>query len=83
MENLLNELGGLKPCFESLDAHKIDDIGKKWTWVKSESLFSRLLQTKFESNKRVCEEKYSLTVPIELPSNQWIKSITMESDEKI
>lgn len=28
MEELLNELGGLKPCFESSDAYKIDDIGK-------------------------------------------------------
>ena len=81
-EYVFNELGGLKPCFESSDAHEIDGIGKKWTWVKSEPSFSGLLQTKFEANKRVCEEKNSLTVPTELPSNQWIKSINMENDEK-
>lgn len=81
VEFVSNELGGLKPCFESSDAHKIEDIGKKWTWVKSEPSFSGLLQTKFESSKRVREEKYSKTVPTELPSNQWIKSITMENDK--
>lgn len=70
---------GLKPCFEESDAHKFNsNFGKRWTWVKAEPSFDGLLQTKFESERRVVEERFCLHNPSSIESNHYIKSIEIK-----
>lgn len=42
-----------KPVFVCSDAHKLDDIGSKFTWVKAKPTFQGLRQTIFEPAERV------------------------------
>ncbi|HHK5673035.1 TPA: ATP-binding protein, partial [Serratia marcescens] len=42
-----------KPVFVCSDAHKLDDIGSKFTWVKAKPTFQGLRQTIFEPEERV------------------------------
>ena len=42
----------IKPVFFSSDAHKIDDVGNKFTWVKAQLTFEGLLQVLFSPVER-------------------------------
>lgn len=67
-----------KPCFQGSDSHSFNhDFGEKWTWIKAEPSFNGLLQTKFEPERRVKESRFVEKSPIQLNSNQWIKSIDL------
>lgn len=48
-----HEKAKAKPVFLCSDAHKIDDIGTKFSWVKSDVNFEGLKQTLYEPEKRV------------------------------
>lgn len=52
-------LGYNKPLLQSSDAHKEEQIGKKYTWIKAEKTFERLKQIIYEPETRVSidEEK--------------------------
>lgn len=43
-----------KPVLYCSDAHKLDDIGKRFSWIKSDVTFEGLKQTLYEPQKRVC-----------------------------
>ena len=45
-----------KPLIQSSDAHKIDDIGKKFTWIKADPTFEGLKQILYEPKERVLIE---------------------------
>ena len=75
-EMVLNQQGGLKPCFQGSDAHSFNDyFNEKWTWIKAEPSFSGLLQTKFEPERRVKESKYSKNNPSKKNDTEWIQSL--------
>lgn len=43
-----------KPSIAASDAHKTDDVGKKYTWIKADPCFEGLVQIKYEPETRVC-----------------------------
>ncbi len=42
-----------KPLVQSSDAHKLNDIGTKFTWIKADTTFEGLKQTLYEPKERV------------------------------
>lgn len=42
-----------KPLLQSSDAHKLDDIGSKFTWIKADTTFEGFKQTLYEPKTRV------------------------------
>jgi len=42
-----------KPLLQSSDAHKLDDVGAKFTWIKADTTFEGLKQTLYEPKERV------------------------------
>jgi predicted ATPase len=80
--NYLKSLqGGIKPVFEGSDAHSSEQFGKRWTWVKAESSFDGLMQTKFEPTRRVRVETESMSSPQTVADDQWIKSIELDDSK--
>ena len=43
----------IKPIFQGSDAHKLKDIGEKFTWVKAKASFGGLMQTLFSPHERI------------------------------
>ena len=43
----------IMPIFQSSDAHSLDEIGNKHTWIKSKMTFDGLLQTKYNPAERI------------------------------
>ena len=46
-----------KPLLQSSDAHKLDDIGTKFTWIKADTTFEGLKQIIYEPKERVSVQK--------------------------
>ncbi|MDR3256948.1 MAG: AAA family ATPase [Endomicrobium sp.] len=72
-----------KPVFACSDAHKLDDIGIKYTWVKADTTFMGLQQAVYHPSERV----YIGAIPPKLDKvNQnksaYIKSIFIRTDNK-
>lgn len=42
-----------KPSIAASDAHKTEDVGKKYTWIKADPCFEGLIQIKYEPETRV------------------------------
>ncbi len=42
-----------KPLLQSSDAHKIDSVGKKFTWIKADKTFDGLSQILYEPKERI------------------------------
>lgn len=61
-----------KPSIVSSDSHKLDDIGEKYTWIKSDPTFEGLRQILYEPEARVHIGK---TIPDTRDENRIIKSI--------
>ncbi|MDO7853343.1 AAA family ATPase [Hymenobacter sp. CA1UV-4] len=53
LEQTLDEIGSLKPCIVGCDAHKEQDLFKRFTWVKADLSFEGLRQICFEPEYRV------------------------------
>ena len=53
VEEIIKHRGSLKPCITGCDAHKEEDLFKKFTWVKSDLHFEGLRQICFEPEHRV------------------------------
>lgn len=47
----------IRPLLQSSDAHKLDDIGVKYTWIKADLTFEGLRQILFEPEDRVSIDK--------------------------
>ncbi|MCW6675830.1 ATPase, partial [Aerococcaceae bacterium NML171108] len=56
-EYWLNESGYIRPLIQSSDAHSLEQIGKKYTWIKSDLTFEGLKQIKFEPEYRISLDK--------------------------
>lgn len=69
-----------KPVLLCSDAHKLDDIGKKFSWIKSEKTFEGLKQILYDPQSRVALQDNQPVQP-----NNVIESITfnISSDAKI
>lgn len=52
-EKVILERGSLKPCLVGCDAHKEDDLFKRFTWVKGNLDFEGLKQIIYEPEQRV------------------------------
>jgi len=67
-----------KPLIQSSDAHKLDDIGSKFTWIKAKPTFEGLKQI-------IYEPKYRLKISENKPSNpiHFIKSVTLKFEDGI
>lgn len=70
-------LGENKPLLNSSDAHKIDDIGGKFTWIKADLTFEGLRQILCEPEDRV---KIQKNKPEEKSGYQVIDSIKIDND---
>lgn len=81
VENVLEDreywLCQSKPLLNSSDAHKIDDIGSKFTWIKADLTFEGLKQILCEPKDRV---KIQANKPEEKSGYQVIDSIKIDSD---
>ena len=66
-----------KPVVHSSDAHKLDDIGKKFTWIKADLTFEGLKQIICEPQDRV---KIQANKPEEKSGYHVIKSIVIDND---
>ncbi|MGT2751872.1 TrlF family AAA-like ATPase [Streptococcus porcinus] len=47
----------VRPLLQSSDAHSIEKIGKKYSWIKSDLTFEGLKQIKYEPEFRICLDK--------------------------
>jgi hypothetical protein len=52
-DHWLNECKYVKPLLQSSDAHCLNDIGKKYSWIKADLTFDGLKQILFEPEHRV------------------------------
>ncbi|MGM0294014.1 hypothetical protein IGJ19_002349 [Enterococcus sp. DIV1368b] len=50
----LNNAKYVKPLLQSSDAHSFEDIGSKYSWIKSDKSFEGLKQILFEPEDRIC-----------------------------
>lgn len=57
-----------RPLLQSSDAHSLDEIGKRYSWVKADKTFEGLKQIKFEPEDRISLE----TEKPELPRKELI-----------
>ena len=56
-EYWLNHEKYIRPLLQSSDAHKLDDIGTKYSWIKADLTFEGLRQILFEPEARISFEK--------------------------
>ena len=61
-----------KPVFSCSDAHKLGDIGTKYTWVKADVTFEGLKQTLYEPKERIKIQKLK-------PEDDMIDSLIIDS----
>ena len=59
----------IKPIFQGSDAHKLDDIGNKFTWVKAQPTFEWLRQVAFNPAERT---RFQDNSPISIKSKGMI-----------
>lgn len=55
-EYWLNQSKYTKPLLQSSDAHSLEQIGKKFSWIKADKTFEGFKQILFEPEDRICLE---------------------------
>jgi hypothetical protein len=75
--DILKCCGKKTPCFRGSDAHRKEDVGKRYTWIKSELSFEGLKQIKYFPKERVsfAEQRPTYSYPR-------IKSISLTNIDK-
>ncbi len=53
VEEVIQKVGSLKPCIVGCDAHKEEDLFKRFTWIKADPTFEGLKQIIYEPEERV------------------------------
>lgn len=53
VDSVIRQCGSLKPCLVGCDAHREDELFRRFTWVKAELTFEGLRQVCFEPESRV------------------------------
>lgn len=53
VEEVIQKMGSLKPCIVGCDAHKEEDLFKRFTWIKADPTFEGLKQIIYEPEERV------------------------------
>ncbi|MDU9772248.1 ATPase [Helicobacter pylori] len=71
-------LGYNKPLLQSSDAHKEEQIGKKYTWIKAEKTFEGLKQIIYEPETRVSIDEEKSQDPL-----YKIDSVGLNFDEEV
>ena len=56
-EYWLNHSPYIRPLLQSSDAHSLEEIGTKYSWVKADLTFEGLKQIKYEPEYRICVKK--------------------------
>ena len=56
-EYWLNHSPYVRPLLQSSDAHSLEEIGTKYSWVKADLTFEGLKQIKYEPEYRICVKK--------------------------
>ena len=56
-EYWLNQSPYVRPLLQSSDAHSLEEIGTKYSWVKADLTFEGLKQIKYEPEYRICVKK--------------------------
>lgn len=74
-KDVIDEYGSLKPCINGSDAHRMDEIGRGYTWIKSDPTFEGLRQIIYEPKERV---KIDESIPDEKNGYQIIQSISFD-----
>ncbi len=67
-----------KPLLQSSDAHSIDQIGSKYTWIKADLTFNGLKQILFEPEERI---RIQQNKPDDKKGYQVIDSVTLREKE--
>ncbi|MCQ2788493.1 ATPase [Helicobacter pylori] len=62
-----------KPLLQSSDAHKEEQIGKKYTWIKAEKTFEGLKQIIYEPETRVSIDKEKSQDPLYKIDSVWLR----------
>ncbi|EGR0650500.1 ATPase, partial [Vibrio vulnificus] len=65
-----------RPLFQSSDAHSLEKIGTKFSWIKSAPTFEGLKQVIYEPEERICLE---VTKPDQKPTYQVIDSLDLSN----
>ncbi|EGQ7873763.1 hypothetical protein H8Q54_004662 [Vibrio parahaemolyticus] len=65
-----------RPLFQSSDAHSLEKIGTKFSWIKSAPTFEGLKQVVYEPEERICLQ---VTKPDQKPTYQVIDSLDLSN----
>lgn len=65
-----------RPLFQSSDAHSLEKIGTKFSWIKSAPTFEGLKQVIYEPEERICLQ---VTKPDQKPTYQVIDSLDLSN----
>jgi len=67
-----------KPSIATSDAHSVEEIGCKFTWIKADPTFEGLRQIIYEPNERVCIQEH---MPEAKSDYQLIDYVTIQHDD--
>ncbi|MGV4460450.1 TrlF family AAA-like ATPase [Ornithobacterium rhinotracheale] len=80
VEEVIKKVGSLKPCLVGCDAHKEEDLFKRFTWIKADTTFEGLKQIIYEPEERVRIQENNPELDFEKP---FFSSINFFDNEKI
>jgi len=66
-----------RPLFQSSDAHSLEDIGSKFSWIKADPTFEGLKQVIYEPEERI---RLQSTKPDDKPDYQVIDSLELNAE---
>ncbi len=69
-----------KPLLQGSDAHTLDDIGKKFTWIKADTTFEGLKQILYEPEERVRIQEENPSFEFDKP---YFEKIKIQKEVKI
>lgn len=73
-DEIAREYGGMKACLKACDAHTLEAVATRFTWIKADPTFQGLRQIVFEPESRV---RISDSRPDQKPSYCLIESIEL------
>lgn len=80
VEEVIQKVGSLKPCIVGCDAHKEEDLFKRFTWIKADPTFEGLKQIIYEPEERVKIQENNPALDYDKP---FFSSIKFNDDEQV
>lgn len=71
-----------KPSIVTSDAHKVSEVGTKYTWIKADPTFSGLKQIIYEPDERVCLEGPPAVIErVQNNKTKYLKSLSINKND--